>query len=142
MNSHFFTVVPPTRSAILTENTPQVMLLKNLDSKRGLVNGARGVVTGFECVGADDSEPEWRQVCGPDGLWPVVQFARGITQTITPERWVSTLRISFCCNASVVVQALSLCMNMLAQLAHRAAEQGRRRTDTGPSLAGLGIDRP
>eukprot|EP01018_Ginkgo_biloba_P022117 Gb_05941 [translate_table: standard] len=48
----------------------QVMLMKNLDVKLGLVNGARGVVVGF----ADSHGDEFRQISST-GKWPVVQFA-------------------------------------------------------------------
>ncbi|XP_041886393.1 ATP-dependent DNA helicase PIF1 [Corvus kubaryi] len=51
----------------------QVMLAKNLDVSRGLVNGARGVVAGFE------SEQK--------GL-PKVRFLCGVTQLIKMEKWV------------------------------------------------------
>ncbi|XP_057272436.1 ATP-dependent DNA helicase PIF1 isoform X1 [Pezoporus wallicus] len=51
----------------------QVMLAKNLDVSQGLVNGARGVVVGFE------SEQK--------GL-PKVRFLCGITQVIKMEKWV------------------------------------------------------
>ncbi|XP_074764260.1 ATP-dependent DNA helicase PIF1 [Athene noctua] len=51
----------------------QVMLAKNLDVSRGLVNGARGVVVGFE------SEQK--------GL-PKVRFLCGVTQVIKMEKWV------------------------------------------------------
>ncbi|XP_013401768.1 ATP-dependent DNA helicase PIF1 [Lingula anatina] len=50
----------------------QVMLLKNLDAQRGLVNGARGVVTGF------NNEHQ--------GL-PVVKFIGGVETTVRFERW-------------------------------------------------------
>ncbi|KAJ8306329.1 hypothetical protein KUTeg_016874 [Tegillarca granosa] len=50
----------------------QVMLAKNLDIQRGLVNGARGVVTGFEK--------------GNEGL-PVVKFMCGVEEIIRPSRW-------------------------------------------------------
>ncbi|XP_022087806.1 ATP-dependent DNA helicase PIF1-like [Acanthaster planci] len=50
----------------------QVMLAKNLDIQRGLVNGARGVVTGFGG--------------GESGL-PVVKFMCGIEQMVKMERW-------------------------------------------------------
>ncbi|XP_033636997.1 ATP-dependent DNA helicase PIF1-like, partial [Asterias rubens] len=50
----------------------QVMLAKNLDVQQGLVNGARGVVTGF---GA-----------GETGL-PIVKFMCGVEQAIRMERW-------------------------------------------------------
>ncbi|XP_072768974.1 ATP-dependent DNA helicase PIF1 isoform X1 [Nerophis lumbriciformis] len=51
----------------------QVMLTKNLDVTRGLVNGARGVVVAFEP--------------GKHGL-PRVRFMCGATETLKPERWV------------------------------------------------------
>ncbi|XP_068056140.1 ATP-dependent DNA helicase PIF1 [Anomalospiza imberbis] len=51
----------------------QVMLAKNLDVSQGLVNGARGVVVGFE------SEQK--------GL-PKVKFLCGVTQLIKMEKWV------------------------------------------------------
>ncbi|NWX19720.1 PIF1 helicase, partial [Aegotheles bennettii] len=51
----------------------QVMLAKNLDVAQGLVNGARGVVVGFE------SEEK--------GL-PKVRFLCGVTQVIKMEKWV------------------------------------------------------
>ncbi|XP_041805675.1 ATP-dependent DNA helicase PIF1 [Chelmon rostratus] len=51
----------------------QVMLTKNLDVARGLVNGARGVVVAFES--------------GKHGL-PRVRFLCGVTETLKPERWV------------------------------------------------------
>ncbi|XP_053186020.1 ATP-dependent DNA helicase PIF1 [Scomber japonicus] len=51
----------------------QVMLTKNLDVARGLVNGARGVVVAFES--------------GKSGL-PRVRFLCGVTEVLKQERWV------------------------------------------------------
>ncbi|XP_067423968.1 ATP-dependent DNA helicase PIF1 isoform X2 [Emydura macquarii macquarii] len=51
----------------------QVILTKNLDVSRGLVNGARGVVVEFETDG--------------NGL-PRVRFLCGVTEVIRLERWV------------------------------------------------------
>ncbi|XP_022056365.2 ATP-dependent DNA helicase PIF1 [Acanthochromis polyacanthus] len=51
----------------------QVMLTKNLDVARGLVNGARGVVVAFES--------------GKNGL-PRVRFLCGVTEVLKQERWV------------------------------------------------------
>ncbi|XP_040534298.1 ATP-dependent DNA helicase PIF1 isoform X2 [Gallus gallus] len=51
----------------------QVMLAKNLDVSQGLVNGARGVVVGFETE--------------QKGL-PKVRFLCGVTQVIKMERWL------------------------------------------------------
>uniref|UniRef100_A0A8C3VQV7 ATP-dependent DNA helicase PIF1 n=1 Tax=Catagonus wagneri TaxID=51154 RepID=A0A8C3VQV7_9CETA len=50
----------------------QVMLTKNLAVSRGLVNGARGVVVGFEAEGR--------------GL-PQVRFLCGVTEVIHADRW-------------------------------------------------------
>lgn len=50
----------------------QVMLVKNLAVSRGLVNGARGVVIGFETEGR--------------GL-PQVRFLCGVTEVIRADRW-------------------------------------------------------
>ncbi|XP_052568550.1 ATP-dependent DNA helicase PIF1 [Peromyscus californicus insignis] len=50
----------------------QVMLVKNLSVSRGLVNGARGVVVGFESEGR--------------GL-PQVRFLCGVTEVIHTDRW-------------------------------------------------------
>uniref|UniRef100_A0A8C5KW85 ATP-dependent DNA helicase PIF1 n=1 Tax=Jaculus jaculus TaxID=51337 RepID=A0A8C5KW85_JACJA len=50
----------------------QVMLVKNLAVSRGLVNGARGVVVGFQAEGR--------------GL-PQVRFLCGVTEVIRTDRW-------------------------------------------------------
>ena len=55
----------------------QVMLLKNIDAERGLVNGARGVVVGF----VPNREPT-----GPRRL-PQVLFANGVYETVGPREW-------------------------------------------------------
>ncbi|XP_014774888.1 ATP-dependent DNA helicase PIF1 [Octopus bimaculoides] len=51
----------------------QVMLTKNLDLQRGLVNGARGVVCSFDK--------------GNEG-WPHVKFLSGTVECVRPLRWV------------------------------------------------------
>ncbi|KAM4552500.1 ATP-dependent DNA helicase PIF1 isoform 2-T2 [Odontesthes bonariensis] len=63
----------PVSSQIQLKVGAQVMLTKNLDVPRGLVNGARGVVVAFQ------SEQS--------GL-PRVRFLCGVTEVIKPERWV------------------------------------------------------
>ncbi|XP_041658514.1 ATP-dependent DNA helicase PIF1 [Cheilinus undulatus] len=63
----------PVNRLIQLKVGAQVMLTKNLDVARGLVNGARGVVVGFEP--------------GKHGL-PRVRFLCGITEVLKPERWV------------------------------------------------------
>lgn len=52
----------------------QVMLTKNLDVGRGLVNGARGVVLSFETTEKHG--------------YPRVRFLCGVTEVMKPERWV------------------------------------------------------
>ncbi|XP_049633821.1 ATP-dependent DNA helicase PIF1 [Suncus etruscus] len=62
----------PASRLLQLKKGAQVMLLKNLAVSRGLVNGARGVVVGFE--------PQGR------GL-PQVRFLCGITEVIRTECW-------------------------------------------------------
>ena len=49
------------------------MLAKNLNLSKGLVNGARGIVTQFDSGNAG---------------YPVVKFMSGLEQVIGPEKWV------------------------------------------------------
>uniref|UniRef100_A0A8C6X3C3 ATP-dependent DNA helicase PIF1 n=1 Tax=Naja naja TaxID=35670 RepID=A0A8C6X3C3_NAJNA len=63
----------PVKSMIELKEGAQVMLTKNLVVSQGLVNGARGVVIGFEAEGK--------------GL-PKVRFLCGVTNIIGLERWV------------------------------------------------------
>ncbi|KAG8437075.1 hypothetical protein GDO86_007958 [Hymenochirus boettgeri] len=63
----------PVNQQIQLKKGAQVMLTKNLDVSRGLVNGARGVVTGFEGGGKN---------------LPIVRFLCGVTEAMKPERWV------------------------------------------------------
>ncbi|XP_053550048.1 ATP-dependent DNA helicase PIF1 [Bombina bombina] len=63
----------PVSQQIQLKEGAQVMLAKNLDVSRGLVNGARGVVVGFEA--------------GSKAL-PRVRFLCGVTEVVKPERWV------------------------------------------------------
>ncbi|KAM4641380.1 ATP-dependent DNA helicase PIF1 [Discoglossus pictus] len=62
----------PVNQKLVLKKGAQVMLAKNLDVSRGLVNGARGVVEGFEGVKA----------------LPKVRFLCGVTEVMKPERWV------------------------------------------------------
>ncbi|XP_056388989.1 ATP-dependent DNA helicase PIF1 isoform X2 [Hyla sarda] len=63
----------PVGEKILLKKGAQVMLTKNLDVARGLVNGARGVVVGFDGAGKP---------------LPKVRFLCGVTEVMKPERWV------------------------------------------------------
>ena len=88
----------------------QVILLKNIDAGSKLVNGARGVVTGFQPAAARPdvrSAPpapaaaaaSWSSGARredatddavddtPTGLYPLVRFSNGIERLITPEEW-------------------------------------------------------
>ncbi|XP_066197548.1 ATP-dependent DNA helicase PIF1 [Saccopteryx leptura] len=62
----------PVSKLLQLKRGAQVMLVKNLAVSRGLVNGARGVVVGFETEGR--------------GL-PQVRFLSGVTEVIRADRW-------------------------------------------------------
>ncbi|XP_062509312.1 ATP-dependent DNA helicase PIF1-like [Corticium candelabrum] len=62
----------PVKSRLELKLGAQVMLTKNLDIQRGLVNGARGIVLDFV--------QEHKAA-------PVVKFASGLKRVITPEVW-------------------------------------------------------
>ncbi|XP_063795373.1 ATP-dependent DNA helicase PIF1 isoform X2 [Pseudophryne corroboree] len=63
----------PVGQQIQLKKGAQVILAKNLDVARGLVNGARGVVIGFE---------------GTEKALPKVRFLCGVTEVMKMERWV------------------------------------------------------
>ncbi|XP_075040101.1 ATP-dependent DNA helicase PIF1 [Mixophyes fleayi] len=63
----------PVAQQIQLKKGAQVMLAKNLDVAQGLVNGARGVVIGFEGAGK---------------ALPKVRFLCGVTEVMKMERWV------------------------------------------------------
>ncbi|XP_030219661.1 ATP-dependent DNA helicase PIF1 [Gadus morhua] len=63
----------PVSRALQLKVGAQVMLTRNLEVERGLVNGARGVVLGFEP--------------GKQGL-PRVRFLCGATEVLKRERWM------------------------------------------------------
>ncbi|KAK6188337.1 hypothetical protein SNE40_004529 [Patella caerulea] len=65
--------VCPVPDILELKQGAQVMLAKNLDIQKGLVNGARGIITGFDKRS--------------DGL-PIVKFACGVEEIIKPVRWV------------------------------------------------------
>lgn len=68
----------------------QVILLKNLETGVGLVNGARGVVVGFSAPG-DPAAAEYHKlakISDPPGQWPIVRFAcDGLERLVGPESW-------------------------------------------------------
>lgn len=66
----------------------QVMLVKNVDSTVGLVNGARGVVVRFTSIEELDEGKDLAKKLSPSGLWPVVLFAcDGVERVLRPENW-------------------------------------------------------
>lgn len=70
--------------------TVQVILLKNLETGVGLVNGSRGVVVGFSAPG-DPAAAEYQKLVklsDPPGQWPIVRFAcDGLERLVGPESW-------------------------------------------------------
>ncbi|XP_035232312.1 ATP-dependent DNA helicase PIF1-like [Stegodyphus dumicola] len=68
MNNHC-----PVSDRIELKVGAQVMLAKNLDLQKGLVNGARGVVIGFNS--------------GKEKL-PIVKFVCGVQESVNYEKWI------------------------------------------------------
>lgn len=73
----------------------QVILLKNIDVKEGLVNGARGVIDSFRKAKTADLKQRGQGRTREDlqyGVehWPVVRFANGSTRLIMSEKWSTT----------------------------------------------------
>ncbi|XP_061192610.1 ATP-dependent DNA helicase PIF1-like [Saccostrea echinata] len=69
-------VLSPVPKKLNLKVGAQVMLAKNLEVQRGLVNGARGVVVGFDKKNQD---------------YPVVKFVSGEEEVIRPVRWTFKL---------------------------------------------------
>ncbi|KAH7276566.1 hypothetical protein KP509_39G012100 [Ceratopteris richardii] len=66
----------------------QVMLIKNVESGSGLVNGARGVVVRFASINELEEGQNVAKTISPSGLWPVVLFAcDGTERLLRPETW-------------------------------------------------------
>lgn len=63
-------ILCPARDELTLAKNAQVMLIKNLDVSAGLVNGARGYVTGFT-----------------DSKMPIVKFMNGAELTVKYESW-------------------------------------------------------
>ena len=73
IDKHLFTKSWKVALIILLFVYFKVMLAKNLNLSKGLVNGARGIVTQFDSGNAG---------------YPVVKFMSGLEQVIGPEKWV------------------------------------------------------
>eukprot|EP00250_Pteridium_aquilinum_P026363 c32898_g1_i1 orf=285-1964(-) len=67
----------------------QVMLIKNFDTEVGFVNGAKGVVVGFDSLPfkEGDLKKEEARLISPTMKWPVVRFAcNRVERIIGPEK--------------------------------------------------------
>lgn len=110
-----------------------VILLRNLSFDKGLVNGARGCVIGFEETG--------KQL-------PIVKFSSGHTQVIEMETW--NIEIGFCCKCKIDRASGGTIMATRKQIPLRLAwalsihkSQGKNASWAmfSPSLSGMTIDR-
>jgi ATP-dependent DNA helicase PIF1 len=72
-------ILCPAKEELVLKKNAQVMLIKNLDVSKNLVNGARGVVIGF------DNEK--------NGL-PIVRFLNGAEHTFKYDSWSYKLNSS------------------------------------------------
>ena len=83
---------------LLLKEGAQVVLLKNLDPLKKLVNGSCGVVVGFRAsrVRAECASAPWEEPILPPGqtggarstVYPLVRFgATGEARVIVPEQW-------------------------------------------------------
>jgi ATP-dependent DNA helicase PIF1 len=69
----------------------QVMLVANLDFAKGLVNGTRGIIIGFETVEVDSKNIKAFQFTDEtsDIKCPRVKFTTGQTRTLMPHKWIT-----------------------------------------------------
>ncbi|KAG1668499.1 ATP-dependent DNA helicase PIF1 [Nymphon striatum] len=75
--SSFMDKYCPVTSSIELKKGAQVMLVKNLDLEKGLVNGSRGIIMEFE---KNDAKSKYE--------FPVVKFLNGITMRMNYEKFI------------------------------------------------------
>mmetsp|Transcript_38965 Transcript_38965/g.62447 ORF Transcript_38965/g.62447 Transcript_38965/m.62447 type:complete len:520 (-) Transcript_38965:118-1677(-) len=72
----------PAPAVLRLKEKAQVMLLKNLDFEKGLVNGSRGVVTGYTTQKFQDEDGKTSEE-----IVPIVRFFSGVECSVGPEEW-------------------------------------------------------
>lgn len=83
MHSAMLDSLCPTQRKIELKVGAQIMLNRNIDLNRGLVNGLVGEIIKFEGENeASHSVPR---------RYPVIRFVNGVETTISPERWTVKL---------------------------------------------------
>lgn len=74
--------------SIILKKDARVMLVKNIETESGLVNGSCGTIIGWSHAKSanDHLDKRWSAV-NSHTKWPNVKFDNGITRVITPDRW-------------------------------------------------------
>ncbi len=89
----------------------QVMLLKNLDTEHGIVNGSRGVVVAFKTCKEFYTETHSNQLLAENTCntqWPVVRFIRGPTRLLVDNDGVWDINVKNAVTGEVETLAIRI----------------------------------